>query len=274
MLSLAAHPAVLSPAGTVASQQRDLMLIAGGLSLLVVVPVFAMAGWFVWRYREGHNRAYQPEWGSSRLAESLWWGGPLVLIVILAVITWTSTHQLDPYRPLASRQSPLEVQVVALQWKWLFIYPQEGVASLDYVRFPAGRPVAFTVTADAPMNSFWVPQLGGQIYAMAGMSGRLYLMADQPGKYRGVSANLSGSGFSHMSFVAEATSQADYDIWVNQLRQAGGRLDYTAYTTLAEPNVLTQPIAYGSVQPGLYTKVVERYQHSHGSGHATVEARQ
>jgi cytochrome o ubiquinol oxidase subunit 2 len=186
--------AVLDPKGTVGEQEKHLMLFALGLSLIVVIPVFTLLFTFAWRYRASNhhykNRKYSPDWDHSIILETVWWLIPTVLIAILSVTAWNSSHQLDPYRSLASSKQPLTIQVVALDWKWLFIYPQQGVASVNFVQFPANQPVRFQITADAPMNSFWIPQLGGQIYAMPGMATELNLSADQNGNYYGSSAHI------------------------------------------------------------------------------------
>lgn len=252
--------AVFQPAGTIASQERDLMLIATFLMLIVVVPVFILTAVIAWRYREGNTKAkYTPEWDHSRLAESVWWGFPLLIILILSVITWQSSHSLDPFRPLASNNAPMTIQVVALQWKWLFIYPEQNIATTNLVHLPEKTPIRFEITADAPMNSFWIPQLGGQIYAMAGMSTHLHLMADKPGNYAGSSANLSGGGFADMKFIAAADSEANFKTWVNSVKQGPNTLNTYSYELIAKPNIHHSPQYYSSVKQGLYEDVIAKY---------------
>lgn len=251
--------AVLDPMGIVAAKQRDLMVFATALMAVVVLAVFALTFWIVWRFRAHKQAKYTPDWDHSRAAETLWWGIPLVLIVILSVVTWTSTHELEPTRPLASSAKPLKIQVVALQWKWLFIYPEQGIATVNYVQFPEDVPVQFDITSDAPMNSFWIPQLGGQIYAMSGMSTRLNLMADAPGTYGGVSANLSGEGFAGMRFTAESVDSQSFTAWTNMVRAKPGLLDLPAYQALSTPSQNVAPSSYASVAPGLYDDVVMKY---------------
>ncbi len=251
--------AVLDPMGIVAAKQRDLMVFATALMAVVVLAVFALTFWIVWRFRAHKQAKYTPDWDHSRAAETLWWGIPLVLIVILSVVTWTSTHELEPTRPLASSAKPLKIQVVALQWKWLFIYPEQGIATVNYVQFPEDVPVQFDITSDAPMNSFWIPQLGGQIYAMSGMSTRLNLMADAPGTYGGVSANLSGEGFAGMRFTAESVDSQSFTSWTNMVRAKPGLLDLPAYQALAKPSQNVAPSSYASVAQGLYDDVVMKY---------------
>jgi cytochrome o ubiquinol oxidase subunit II len=251
---------VLVPKGTIAQAQTDLMVASLWLMLIVIVPVFAMTFGIAWRYRASNTKAtYRPNWDHSRLAEAIWWLIPLILITILSVIIWISSHQLDPFKPIVSSAKPLRVQVVALPWKWLFIYPEQGVASLNELHLPVNRPVAFELTSDAPMNSFWIPQLGGQMYAMPGMTTRLHLMATSAGRYRGSSANLSGAGFAGMRFEAIATSQANFNAWVAAARRAPGRLDSTEYQALAKPSQNDPIVTYTLASPGLYDEVVMKY---------------
>lgn len=228
---------VLNPQGEVADKERDLIIFGTVLSLIIVIPVFTMTFWIAWKYREGNKKAkYQPDWDHSRLFESIWWGVPLILIIILSVVTWKSSHDLDPFKPLQAEGKPLRVQVVALQWKWLFIYPEQEIATVNYVQFPEDRPVNFEVTSDAPMNSFWIPSLGGQIYAMNGMVTKLHLIADQPGEYRGSSANISGRGFAGMKFVAESTTDSAFKEWVSEAKKSSRSLGIEEYPGLSEPS--------------------------------------
>lgn len=260
--------AVLQPAGTIADKERNLLIIGSLLSVIIVLPVFALTGYIAWKYRATNKKAkYEPEWDHDRRIEALWWGVPLALITILSVITWVSSHQLDPFRPIDSAKKPLEIQVVALQWKWLFIYPEQNIATVNYVEFPEDRPVTFTITSDAPMNSFWIPELGGQIYAMSGMSTKLHLIADQPGEYRGSSANISGAGFADMAFTAKSSAQTDFDTWVYTVRATGGELDATTYNELAAPG--TGEVAYYSpVRDHLYDEIVNKFM-THAGQHGT-----
>jgi cytochrome o ubiquinol oxidase subunit 2 len=259
--------AIFSPAGVVASKERSLMIFTLLLSLVVVVPVFIMTFAIAWKYRASNAKtktAYRPDWDHSRLAELAWWGLPCVIIVVLAVVTWIGTHNLDPYKPLASSNPPITIQVVALQWKWLFIYPQQHIATVNYVEFPAGTPVDFQITSDAPMNSFWIPKLGGQVYAMSGMTTHLNLMADQAGSYSGSSANLSGKGFAGMTFTATSTgSQADFAAWVANVQHSSNNLDQTAYNTLAQPSENQPASYYASTDPQLYDTILMKYMGSH-----------
>jgi cytochrome o ubiquinol oxidase subunit 2 len=252
---------VLQPRGIVGQKERDLMYISLLLSLIVVVPVFVMLFIFSWKYREGNlkPKKYQPDWDGSRLYESVWWSIPFALIAVLAVITWSSSHDLDPFKPLSAQAPPLEVQVVALDWKWLFIYPKQSIATVNFVEFPVNTPVDFKITSDAPMNSFWIPQLGSQIYAMPGMSTQLHLMAGKAGSYNGKSANISGKGFAGMTFTAKAASNDDFQSWVKNIHSQNSDLTDEEYNQLAKPSQNNPVAYYGSVDSELYGSVIEKY---------------
>lgn len=252
--------AVLNPAGEIASKQKNLLVFTLLLSLVVVIPVFVMTFWFAWKYRETNSTAkYSPDWDHSLVAEAVWWTVPLILILILAGITYQSSHQLDPFKPLNSSKQPLTIQVIAMDWKWLFIYPDQNIASLNYVQFPKATPVKFEITSDAPMNSFWIPQLGGQIYAMSGMSTHLNLMADNTGLYRGSSANISGRGFAGMNFYARSSTDAEFDKWVTRAKESPNELYWHQYLALSKPSQNNLPKLYSKVDPSLYDTIVMKY---------------
>lgn len=260
--------AVLQPAGSIAEQQRDLILFAAGLSLVIIVPVFSLLFFILWRYRDGNVTAkYTPDWAGSRTLETIWWGGPLLIITVLAVVTWNTSHSLDPYKPLLSNKQPLTIQVVALQWKWLFIYPDHNIATVNYLQIPTDRPVEFQITADAPMNSFWVPQLGGQVYAMSGMETKLHLIANTPGSYRGSSANISGRGFAGMKFTVDAVSDDSFNQWVKSASLSKQYLNSTSYQKLAQPSEDHSTVTYAASGSDVYDLILHRYQYSHGSSH-------
>ena len=250
---------VLNPAGQIASKQMNLMIFAALLSLVVVIPVFIMAFTFSWKYREGKHAKYSPNLDSNIFAEITWWAIPTILIVILSVVTWKSTHDLDPFKPISSNTKPMTIQVVALDWKWLFIYPEQNIASVNQVNFPEKTPIKFVITADAPMNSFWIPQLGGQIYAMSGMSTNLNLEASGVGSYRGSSANLSGEGFSGMRFKANSMTKEDFNDWVKSAKKSPESLTSSEYQELTQPSKNNPVQLYSSKQPGLYDSVIEKY---------------
>jgi cytochrome o ubiquinol oxidase subunit 2 len=251
---------LLQPAGPIGVKEKKLIIIAVLLSLIVVIPVYVMLIGFSLKYREGNKQArYEPELDGSRIFESIWWGVPLAIITVLAIITWKGSSSLDPFKPLNSTKPTMTIQVVSLQWKWLFIYPKQGIASVNYVQFPINTPVKFEITSDAPMNSFWIPQLGGQIYAMSGMSTNLNLEASKLGSYQGASANISGEGFSDMHFTANASSETDFKDWVKMVQKSNNRLDHTAYSILAAPSK-NLPIGYfGSAENGIYQNVINKY---------------
>lgn len=252
--------AVIQPKGHIAEQQYELLIFATLLSLIVVIPVFGLMAFIVWRYREGNKKAtYKPDWGGNTPLELVWWGIPIALIVVLAIITWQSSHALDPYRPLDSAKKPLRVQVISLQWKWLFLYPDEHIASINYLRIPEDRPISFELTSDAPMNSFWIPQLGGQVYTMSGMSTKLHLIANEQGTYDGVSANISGEGFADMKFIAEATSQKEFDTWAKMNQEFAPLLTLEKYGELAQPTTKNQKASYALQDIDLYTSVIDKY---------------
>lgn len=257
---------VIDTRGEIADAQRDTLYFAVITMLVIIIPVFILAAFIPWRYRASNKKAaYRPGWTSNKKLEVLWWGVPIVIVTILSVLTWNTSHSLDPYRPLVSDKRPVQVQVVALQWKWLFIYPEENVASIGEFAMPIDTPVNFSITSDAPMNSFWVPQLGGQIYAMSGMSTKLHLNARQPGEYRGVSANLSGEGHANMDFTARAFDEAGYRSWLKTAAR-GTELDRASYEQLRLPSTATDVTYFRLTDVGLYDTVVERYSGSHMSG--------
>lgn len=251
---------VLQPAGEIAHKQRNLMIFGSLLSLLIIVPVFALTIGIVWKYRESNTRArYTPNWDHNRKIEAIWWTLPTILIIILGIVTVKSSHDLDPFKPLTSSVKPIRVQVVALDWKWLFIYPDEHIATVNYLKFPVNTPVNFELTADAPMNSFWIPKLGGQIYAMSGMTTHLHLMADKSGNYDGVSANISGEGFAGMRFTAQATSQGDYENWVGISQTSKNSLNAYEYERLVKQSINNPKTTYSLGDQTLYDTVVMKY---------------
>ena len=259
--------AVIHTAGPIAALEWRVIQITVLLSGIVVLPVFWLLFYFSWKYRAGSPAAeahHAPDWDhDSRAAEISWWLIPSVIIAVLSVVAWVSSHTLDPYRPLPavadlSGNEAMEIQVVALQWKWLFIYPEEGIASVNMLEIPVGVPMHFSLTADAPMNSFWVPQLGGQIMVMPGMSTQLYLRADRAGEYRGVSANISGEGFSGMNFMVRAVSRDEFDRWVASVRSGTTLLDARSYAALALPSSYNTPATYLLAHHGLYDDIIMR----------------
>jgi cytochrome o ubiquinol oxidase subunit 2 len=262
---------VLDPKGEVGRHQLDLIVISTLLCLVIILPVLVLTFVIAWRYRNrpGSKASYKPEWEHNTKLELVWWGIPIVIILILAVITVQYTYKLEPSKPLQHEVKPVVVQVTSLDWKWLFQYPELGIATVNYVQFPADVPVRFELTSDAPMNSFWIPQLGGQIYTMSGMAMKLHLIADEPGTYKGTGANFSGKDFAKMRFDARATSQADFDKWVEQVKITAPPLTQEGYDKLAEPGTMgTQD--YSSIPEGLFERIVNKYTGGEGHHHGTA----
>ncbi len=250
---------VLEPKGPVAAGELSVIIITLALCALVVVPVFVLLFLFAWQYRADnpHSRErHMPDWDHhTRAVEFVWWLVPAVIVFFLAILAIQSAHALDPYKPLSGANAPMTVEVVALDWKWLFIYPAQGIASVNLVEFPENTPVHFDLTADAPMNSFWVPALGGQIMVMPGMTTQLNLLAYSIGDYRGVSGNISGKGFAGMTFTARAVSVSDFNAWVASVQASSSPLTASAYDSLAEPSEYDPVTTYSPVDPALYTDV-------------------
>ncbi|MDB5167579.1 MAG: hypothetical protein JWN26_724 [Candidatus Saccharibacteria bacterium] len=258
---------VLNPHGLIADQERNLILLTVGLGLIVVIPVFIMLFSIAWRYRASNTKAkYQPDFASHKGIEALWWGLPCVIILILAIITGIYTHALDPFKPIDSSVKPVQIQVVSLQWKWLFIYPDQKIATLNYVNIPKDTPINFTITSDAPMNSFWVPALAGQVYAMSGMSTQLHLMADSVGSYTGSSANISGDGFADMHFKVNSMNESDFATWAKKTSIASQSLTSSSYDGLAKPSHDNSESAYVLGDGSLYNEVIMKYMSPDAEG--------
>jgi cytochrome o ubiquinol oxidase subunit 2 len=253
---------ILFPQGQIALKQRNLLFIIQALMLLVVIPVYILTFLFSWLYRaDNPKRKYQPDFVDDPLAETIWWGLPCLLIVIIGAFTWLGTYHLDPFRKIDPSRKPLKIQVVALQWKWLFIYPEEKIASLNFLQFPANVPIHFEITSDAPMNSFWIPQLAGQIYAMPKMKTQLHLIADTVGDYRGSSANISGVGFAHMHFIARASNEEDFHKWVEEAKQSTHTLNWQSYEQLAQPTTDNPPTPFRLEDENLFEQIIMKYMH-------------
>jgi len=257
---------VLNPSGDVAIQQRDLVIISTVLMLIIIIPVIALTVLFAWRYRHSNTAAeYDPDWDHSTQLELVIWAAPLLIIICLGALTWMGTHLLDPYRriariapdlPIVEDTTPLRVDVVALDWKWLFIYPDYGVATVNEMAAPVNRPIDFRITASSVMNSFFVPALAGQIYAMPGMQTKLHAVMNAPGTYQGFSANYSGAGFSGMRFTFLSGSDDDFSKWVAGVKAAGGTLNREAYLDLEKPSENVPVRRYGTVEPGLFNAIL------------------
>jgi len=257
-LTACSHQGVLDPAGPVAAGERTILLNSLVIMLAIVIPTIIATLGFAWWYRADKPRGrYMPDWAYSGRVELVVWSIPILVILFLAGVIWVGSHDLDPYKPLPSEKQtrPLEVQVVSLDWKWLFIYPEQGVASVNQLIIPTGRPVHFSLTSASVMNVFFVHRLGSMIYTMNGMVTQVNLRADKPGTYWGQSAQYSGDGFSDMNFQTHAVAPAEFAAWVAKTRGQGPALDAAAYVGLAKQGVVKRPYDYGVVQPGLFEQI-------------------
>lgn len=250
---------LLLPAGTIADIQSRILW--GALAFAAVVGSSIIITFFVvaFRYRDGAQARYTPEWTAGKKLQLAGWLIPLVGISAIAVMVWDTAHMVDPYRPLSSTTTPVTVQVVALQWKWLFLYPQDHIATVNMLEIPAGTPINLQLTADAPMNSFWVPRLSGQVYAMTGMVTQLHIQADRPGSYPGSSAEISGAGFAGMAFMVKAVPARDYTAWKATARRSPQSLNYAAYASLAKPSSYNAPATYALADPNLFQAVIMQF---------------
>ena len=259
---------LMNPSGDVADQQGHLIVVSTVLMLLIIVPVIALTVFFAWRYRQSNaNATYDPDWDHSTALELVIWAAPLFIIIALGAVTWISTHTLDPYRGLARIDAdrsiapgtkPLVVEVVALDWKWLFIYPEQGIATVNELAAPVDRPITFRITSSTVMNSFFVPALAGQIYAMPGMQTTLHAVINKPGDFAGFSSNYSGAGFSNMRFRFLGQSEADFARWVTDAKRAGTDLNRNAYLELEKPSQRDPVRRFARVAPDLFDAVLNR----------------
>jgi len=270
LLSLLAgcNTVVMNPSGDIAKQQAQLIIVSVVLMLLIIVPVLFLVVWFARKYRASNTEAaYEPDWDHSTKLELVIWGAPLLIIIVLGLVTWISTHKLDPYRPLdrldenrpiPASAKPLIVQAVAMDWKWLFIYPEQGIATVNELVVPTDVPVRFKITATSVMNAFYVPELAGMIYAMPSMETTLNAVQNKPVSSIGFSANYSGAGYSDMRFAYRGVAQADFDGWVQSVKAAGGTLDRANYLTLEKPSIKDPVRRYAGVDSDLFYRVLNR----------------
>jgi cytochrome o ubiquinol oxidase subunit 2 len=257
----------MNAAGDIARQQADLIKVSVWLMLIIIIPVMVLTVVFAWKYRKGANAKYEPDWDHSTKLELVIWGAPLLIIIALGLITWISTHKLDPYRPLdrldENRPIPagtkvLDVQVVSLDWKWLFIYPEQGIATVNELVVPVDVPVRFKISATSVMNAFYVPELAGMIYAMPGMETTLNAVQNKPITSFGISANYSGAGYSDMRFSYRGVAKGDFDGWVQSIKNGGGNLDRGSYLTLEKPTIKEPVHRYAAVDGDLFYRVLNR----------------
>jgi len=250
---------VLDPQGPVAWAERLLLINATAIMLVVVLPVIVLTLAFAWWYRASNARAvYAPDWSHSGQIELVVWSIPTMVVILLGAVAWTGSHELDPARKLESDTAPIRIEVVSLDWKWLFIYPDEQVAAVNQLVVPAGAPIEFSLTSATVMNAFFVPQLGSMIYTMPGMTTRLNLLAERPGEHPGLSAQYSGDGFSDMRFLVHAVPHAEFESWLARTRRAGPALNADAYSQLARASSNPKVQIYGSVDPDLFERIVQQ----------------
>lgn len=259
---------VLDPSGMIADQQKLLILITVALGVFVVVPVFILLGAIAWRYRAGNKKAkYEPELEGNKGLEVLWWGIPCLIILALAIITYVSTHALDPYKALESTKTPVKVQVISTKWNWVFLYPERNIATVNYMNIPEHTPINLELTSDAPMNSFWVPALAGQVYTMNGMATKLHLMADKVGTYNGSTANISGEAYADLRFKVNAMTDAEFDSWTTKAAGSTNVLNDETYAQLSALSERQPETLYILKSEDLFNDVIMKYMHSGGTSH-------
>jgi len=249
---------VFQPKGTIAKQELHLILVNLTLMLIILIPTFICLLTVAWKYRSNNAKTkYAPEKKHGKLNQTIIWSIPSVIVLIMAIHTWKATHQLDPYKTIGSKSEELIIQVVALDWKWLFIYPEESIATLNYVQFPEKRPIRFELAADgSPMNSFWIPQLSGQIYCMTGMVTPLHIMADGIGTYPGRAAEINGKGYAKMRFTAHSITEQEFDNWVQEVHASPLKLDQELYRELRKPSIDNPRQFYANVEKNLFQTIV------------------
>lgn len=263
---------LFDPKGPIGESERFVIIAAILLMLIVVIPVFVMAFWFPLKYRASKTAStYMPKWSYSAKIDFFMWAVPIAIVTVLAILAWSTTHALDPYKPIPSASKPINIQAVSLDWKWLFIYPDQNIAIVNQITFPVNVPVSFKLTSDTVMTSFFIPQLGSQIYAMAGMQTRLHLLADKPGTYAGHNQQISGRGYADMHFKAHAVSREEFEAWVQKVRQSKELLDLDRYEKLAQPSVGYYPVTYfSSVQPDLFEYILRKFDPTWGKNHGPM----
>lgn len=254
--------ALLNPKGWIAREQAGLMIFSTGFMLAIAIPTLGLLYYFAWKYRESNRAAvHQPQRKHSPFFWVGLWSIPIIAVITLTSVVWPATRRLDPRRTVAAEADPLTIQVVALRWKWLFIYPEQQIATVNYVQVPTDTPLKFELTADeAPMSSFWIPHLGGQLYAMTGHRNQLNLLADTPGSYRGRTAEINGAGFSGMTFTVQATRPDDFETWTQQMPKTSPPLDRAAYQSLLVPSQQNPRAFYRLDNPDLYASILAKYQ--------------
>ena len=257
--------ALLNPKDVIAGEQRELMIITLLLLLEIAIPTLVLFFYTAWKYRESNEKVvYSPHNRHSKGLVFSIWAAPTVVMLLLASVMWPATHRLAPQKALESGTKTLKIQVIALPWKWLFIYPEQHIASINYIELPVNTPVQFIISADeTPMSSFWIPHLGGQIYAMTGHVNQLNLMATTEGKYAGSTAEINGSGFAGMRFITKVGSYQDFDQWVNSVKDTPSVLDAVEYQKILKPSEYNKPAFYSQAEPDIYTTLLTKYAGTH-----------
>lgn len=254
------NAALMHPKGLIAISERNLAATVVGIMMIIAIPVYILVTYTAIKYRDTNKKnKYTPDSIPSRLTVLLWWLIPTIIILILAVINWNSSHALDPFKPLDSNVAPLKIQVIALRWKWLFIYPDQDIATVNFIEFPINTPVNFELTADAPMSSFWIPKLSGQIYAMTGMGTKIHTITSIPGDYDGSATEINGSGFAGMKFIARASTESDFNKWVQKVKTSQKTMNMDSYQKLSTPSEYNPVDFYSTVDPDLYNKVIDKF---------------
>lgn len=254
---------VFHPKGIIAQDEFELIITNIILMLLIILPTYILLFTVVWKFCIKHETAnYDPNYSIGPVGELIMWILPSIIVAVMAIVTWNATHQLNPYKPIESEAKPLTIQVIALDWKWLFIYPELGIATLNVLHIPERTPIHLRLTADgAPMNSFWIPQLSGQIYSMTGMSTQLNIMANGPGEYIGREAEINGAGYADMTFLTKSTTQKDFEEWIAQVKKSSQHLTEDSYRQLVKPYINKSVILFSKVEKDLYHKVVHKYMY-------------
>ena len=254
---------VLHPKGIIAQSELELIITNILLMLIIIVPTYTLLCAVLWKYCIKNEKAqYDPNHTCGPFGELLMWGLPSIIVAVMAIVTWNATHKLNPYKPIESEIKPLVVQVIALDWKWLFIYPELGIATLNYFQIPEQTPIHLRLTADgSPMNSFWIPQLSGQIYSMTGMSTQLYLMANGPGEYVGRAVEINGKGYADMTFAVKSISAKDFEDWIAKVKKSSFHLTEDTYDDLVKPSVDKSIILFSEVENDLYHKIIDKYMY-------------
>lgn len=260
---------ILNPKGLITYQERRLLLDAVALMLIVVIPVIIMSFTFVYHYQSSHKTGdYKPNWSHSVFLEAIWWGIPILIILVLGILTYKETHRLDPYRPISGAGKPLLIKVVALPWKWLFIYPEHNIATVNYLQIPRGRQVEFWLTSDnVPMSAFFIPQLGSQIYTMAGSRTKLHLLALENGQLEGLNSQYNGDGFSDMHFKVKVVDPNQMEPWFQRVKRSAKPLSAQTYKALTDPSEGNKPTFYSRVEKDLFTNIINTYRNSVGASH-------